>query len=224
MTRRRAFTIGELLIVVAVLALLAAIVLPFCAHVRGKWQGLNCMRDRKQLGLAWAIYAQDYDEHAVPLAVATPAPNGALLPGGQTWWPDLLWPYARAQSLYVCPSRASWGIGMNRPEVGRWLKGGPALAHIAHPEATVIFADAAQVTNPGEKDPDRWIEHRTQGHVYFRTPNDLPGFNADPQRVVNRHDGKAIVVFADGGVVFRNAGQLGFQYPKGHALALWDLK
>jgi prepilin-type processing-associated H-X9-DG protein len=113
---------------------------------------------------------------------------------------------------------------MNRPEVGRWLKGGPVLAHIAHPDATVIFADAARVTNPDEPDPNRWLEHRTQGNVYFRTPNDLPRFKVDPQRVVNRHDGKANVVFADGRVVFRSAGQLGFQYPKGDPRALWDLK
>jgi hypothetical protein len=205
-------------------AILAALFVPVLLHIRGKFRGAMCMKNMIQIRVAWSMYAADYDDHAMPLATGEPAPPGALVPGAQTWWPDLLTPYMSYRLIYSCPDRPRWGIGMNRPEIGRWLGGGPSLDTMARPEETIVFADSGLVTNPDDPNPDRWTEGAGAGPLHFRTPNDLPGYNRDPCRVVNRHDGIANVALADGRVVPRRAGQLGFQYPKGDRRAMWDLE
>jgi prepilin-type processing-associated H-X9-DG protein len=114
---------------------------------------------------------------------------------------------------------------MNRPEVGRWLKGSPLLADFAHLDQTVVFADAGYVTNPAEPNPDAWREDPSRPCLYFRTPNDLLLFNNDPQRAVNRHDGTLNLLYADGHYKrYLRASEVGFQYPKGDPRARWDLR
>jgi prepilin-type N-terminal cleavage/methylation domain-containing protein/prepilin-type processing-associated H-X9-DG protein len=54
------FTLLELLVVIAVIAILASILLPTLARARTKAEGLSCLNNTRQLGLAWMLYA---DEH-----------------------------------------------------------------------------------------------------------------------------------------------------------------
>ncbi len=55
------FTLIELLVVIAIIALLAAIIFPVFATARGKARQTSCLSNLKQLGLAFQMYAQDYD-------------------------------------------------------------------------------------------------------------------------------------------------------------------
>src|SRR5437016_1391198 len=59
---RRAFTLIELLVVIAIIAILAAILFPVFARARSKARVTACVSRMKQLGAAWIMYAQDYDE------------------------------------------------------------------------------------------------------------------------------------------------------------------
>ena len=59
--RRRAFTLVEILVVVGILALLAAILLPTFALVRDKARRTSCVSNLKQIGAAMAMYQADYD-------------------------------------------------------------------------------------------------------------------------------------------------------------------
>src|SRR3954447_10978510 len=59
---RRGFTLIELLVVIAIIAILAAILFPVFAQAREKARGASCLSNLKQMGLAWMMYAQDYDE------------------------------------------------------------------------------------------------------------------------------------------------------------------
>jgi len=64
MNRRQAFTLMELLVVIAIIAILAALLLPVLSAAKRKVQQVNCLSNAKQLTLASYIYATDSGSHA----------------------------------------------------------------------------------------------------------------------------------------------------------------
>ncbi len=58
----RAFTLVELLVTIAILAILAALLLPALNAARGKGQSSVCAGKLKQIALANHMYANDCDE------------------------------------------------------------------------------------------------------------------------------------------------------------------
>lgn len=86
MLRRSAFTLVELLVVVAVIAILAAILFPVFAQARETARQTACLSNLRQLGTALALYRSDYDERA-------PGPaNGSHCPGDYSFPPGV-WPF-----------------------------------------------------------------------------------------------------------------------------------
>src|SRR5262245_8099127 len=94
--RRSAFTLIELLLVVAIIAILAAILFPAFALARDKARQSICLSNARQLGMALAMYVQEYDE-TYPWAAGLPLQTSPA-------WGGLIAPYVKNLAVFQCPS------------------------------------------------------------------------------------------------------------------------
>src|SRR5687768_8058641 len=94
-TRRTAFTLIELLIVISIIALLLALLLPALQGARDAARVAGCLSNQRQLAMqAVGVYAADYNGRMVPPAGRGPAFNppasyrfnfyAAMAPSGNT--------------------------------------------------------------------------------------------------------------------------------------------
>jgi len=102
----RGFTLIELLVVIAIIAILAAILFPVFAGVRERAKQASCESNLKQIGTAWTLYLQKYDEK---YPGANPGNWNDCTVMSQKgawdgWVGNLLWDDVKAQGVYQCPS------------------------------------------------------------------------------------------------------------------------
>lgn len=120
---RRAFTLIELLIVIAIVALLIGLALPSLRSAREAGRQVKCQSNMKQFALATITYAMDSKDQVMPALPRTRWPNGTRvwpgegIPGiprasiwaqqvqGRQRVPGLLWPYlGNLQNVGECPT------------------------------------------------------------------------------------------------------------------------
>ena len=142
------------------------------------------------------------------------------------WWADKLRVdgYGAEKGVMDCPaltlpatkasgglysSVRTLGIGMNFPEYG-WTAntpGGPQHPYsranengVGQPSQSVVYGDAAQISNPLEIDADKWMEVPASGSIFFRVPSDSNNgeYATGDSRSVARHNKRVNTAYLDG--------------------------
>lgn len=117
--RRNGFTLVELLTVIAIISVLAALLFPVFLTVRGKAREISCIANMHQVGLSLKMYTQDYDE-MYPWAVD---PTDKYTPQIWNQYPqfkeqiefmpmqhEALQPYVKSAESFHCPSDAGYQV------------------------------------------------------------------------------------------------------------------
>jgi len=161
------FTLIEMLVVIAIISVLAAMLFPVFARARENARRASCASNLRQMGLGLMLYVQDYDERYPMLGYRAPS-------GQRVWfqnsanWPMLLKPYGVTRQLLQCPSEPTNGssayyyggasgdyaaqisdyaynlyLATNRdsPQQGQGGTPGVNMAALTSPSLTVAFVD-----------------------------------------------------------------------------------
>jgi len=203
--RERAFTLLELLLVIAVIAVLAGLILGGLSRARQRVGAAACTSNLRQLGLAFALYCESH-------ADTFPAPGSKSVYGPQPedwiWWHpgrddnrSAIVPYISqfTPQLFRCPQdvEAIWpgqvyaySYSLNSLD----LEGGanPGMSSIVTQDRKLYPFKTAQVKNPSGKillvDEDRSTVDDSRW---------TPGYES---LITSRHNRRGVVALADGHV------------------------
>jgi prepilin-type processing-associated H-X9-DG protein len=219
-----------LLVVIAIIAILAALLLPSLAKAKEQGRQINCMSNLKQLQLCWELYTDDYNGTFPPNDFIYTMDVGQM---AQTSWCSgdarkdtntagiqigLLFPYNTSVGIYHCPSDMSEVedaagnlLPLARVRSYNMSQSVNGLPFLINPDIGAevdvyqpCFASISQVTNPAPTKLFVFIDEN-EATLYdtqfgYPMPNNYNGYWFDMP--ANRHDQGANLSFADGHVEY----------------------
>ena len=114
MKKRNAFTLIELLIVIAIIAILAAILLPVLDQAKQRAWTIQCISNLRQIGVGMKVFADENGEFY-------PESGGDIYwnatdPGtGKQSWMQQIYSYTMGTNLYNCPGNVQLPPAMRGP-------------------------------------------------------------------------------------------------------------
>jgi len=221
---RSGFTLLELLIVIAIIAILAALLLPALNRSKIRAQTVFCMNNRMQLTLAWATYAGDNDDHLAPNATGRPTGPDLFW---ETAWEDFsvnnpdntnaacllnttLGPYVQSLRIFKCASDNylcnEGGVMMPRlrsVSMNGYIEGGAYTDQHApydseYEPGWCAYDRFTDIIAPGPSMLWVFIEEQADSinDGYFRIDVENPNLWLDLP--ASYHDGRCAIGFADG--------------------------
>lgn len=100
-SKRRAFTLVEVVVVITIIALLAALLFPVLRSARAAAKKAVCANQFRQATYALNMYLGDYDER---FPLVNYAPSMILNPSRDRTWVQLLLPYMVHFEIFRCPA------------------------------------------------------------------------------------------------------------------------
>jgi hypothetical protein len=174
------FTLVELLVIIAIIMLLAALLLPSLRQSRERARQVVCASNLRQWGLGWSAYAGDNDGVCLNTAYETNLYRGMLPSAVGTWNSSLV-------------SNACWQTGLMIPYVAgvdlvkKQLKGIWRCPSYLNPKYDTSY----QWTSDGYVHSTYALYYRRQGLVdgwpadtFASKPTELCGRTLDSQRVL----------------------------------------
>ena len=185
-----AFSLVELLVVIAVIAILAALLLPALTQAKERARQAQCASNLRQIVLSTLLYVDDHDDRF-------PGQSGDGLTvlefggDGRNYY-DLLMRYARSRKIWLCPA--------TKDKPGRLMSyhmnglivttNGLKSAAVTHPANTLLLGEGGQ----GARFDEAYLRPDQEGgYLYDR-----------PQR---NHHGGGNATFVDGHVKWHHDAQ-----------------
>ena len=201
---RHPFTLIELLIVIAIIAILAGMLLPALSKVREKGQAMHCLSNMKGFGQRMIIYAGEFNDYYMPWDLEMRSPGSGS--DHTRWCNALTWSNSRCliypkdvklfADMLTCPTEkkarnlfGSQHFGYNvdnnaRDGTERFDKEkskAQTLSKMKHPSQSVSVA---------ETDPKK-----SSVTFYF---NLTLFYFENLERLAERHGGRGVTLFWDG--------------------------
>lgn len=162
--RRPGFTLVELLVVLAIVSMLAAMLLPALSAAKEKARSLFCLNNLKQIGVAMTLYSDDHEDFLVPAEYDVG--NGARFREG---WPTLLYnarylPAERSPGYYSVPAGKSvFRCPSGLPKVYAFdpisrddQEGARAWPFVSESTGTRFYIDCWYGINGSTGSPQKW--------------------------------------------------------------------
>jgi prepilin-type N-terminal cleavage/methylation domain-containing protein/prepilin-type processing-associated H-X9-DG protein len=168
---RSGFSLVELLVVVAIIALLAAMLFPAFSRARDNARRASCQSNLKQIGLSLQQYVQDYSSQYPP-------DNAISLGASPNGWAFLIQPYAKSIQILQCPSEETApsplpsGLGYTDYGANKYILG-------LHEASLTSPANTIQVLDLIRSDSASW-DNGTDSGMYFDCRGDSTAPRATP--------------------------------------------
>lgn len=182
---KRAFTLIELLIVIAIIAILAALLFPAIAQAKARGRKIVCTNNLRQFGQALYLYASDNDDYFPPEGtgtalnsevgwyIALPRQMGIPTYNDMAWRTNAAAPLTRSPLL--CPSNTnrSNGNGLFHYCLNLHLDGTGAgdrrvrVSSIPHPAVTVWLFDNGKLAARAQQNNVHTNIHARGANISF---------------------------------------------------------